>query len=115
MLSDKFTLFSFIIGLPQAIVLTKIDTVCSGVEEDVTYVYQSKKIEDLVEKVSDMFGVPRNLILPMKNYEKESDVRTDVSILAMLTLKRLLLSTENHLFNFLDEIDKKKKSTDSLE
>ncbi|XP_045187841.2 interferon-induced protein 44-like [Mercenaria mercenaria] len=102
-------------GLPQAIVLTKIDNVCSYVEEDVRNVYQSDTIKQLVNKVSNVFGVPRSFILPLKNYEKEFDVKTDVSILAMQTLKRLLLSTENHLFNFLDQYEKKQTSTDSLE
>ncbi|XP_045177228.2 interferon-induced protein 44-like [Mercenaria mercenaria] len=104
-------------GLPQAIVLTKIDNVCSYVEEDVRNVYQSETIKQLVDKVSNIFGVPRSFILPLKNYEKEIDVRTDVSVLAMHTLKRLLLSTENHLFNFLDQLDKtkKQKSVDSLD
>ncbi|XP_045177309.2 interferon-induced protein 44-like [Mercenaria mercenaria] len=102
-------------GLPQAVVLTKIDNVCSYVEEDVRNVYQSDTIKQLVNKVSNIFGVPRSFILPLKNYEKEFDVRTDVSVLAMHTLKRLLLSTENHLFNFLDQLDRKQKSSDSLE
>ena len=93
------------LGLPQAIVLTKIDNVCTYVETDVRKVYQSETIKNLVDKVSNMFGVPRSFILPLKNYEKEIDVDTHVSILAMHTLKRLLLSTENHLFNFLDTID----------
>lgn len=102
-------------GLPQAIVLTKIDNVCSYVEEDVTNVYQSDRIRELVNQVSNIFGVPRSFILPLKNYEKEIDVKTEVSILALQTLKRLLLSTENHLFNFLDQQDQKKKSTDNVD
>ncbi|XP_060598654.1 interferon-induced protein 44-like isoform X2 [Ruditapes philippinarum] len=99
-------------GLPQAIVLTKIDNVCSYVEEDITKVYQSETIKNLVDKVSNIFGVPRSFILPLKNYEKEIDVDTHVSILAMHTLKRLLLSTENHLFNFLDTLDVKQQEVE---
>jgi hypothetical protein len=94
-----------ILGLPQAIVLTKIDTVCSYVEEDITNVYQSETIQNLVDKVSNIFGVPRNLILPQKNYEKESEVDTHVSILALHTLKRLLLSANCHFFNLLDALN----------
>ncbi|XP_060583836.1 interferon-induced protein 44-like [Ruditapes philippinarum] len=99
-------------GLPQAIVLTKIDNVCSYVEEDITKVYQSKTIKNLVDKVSNIFGVPRSFILPLKNYEKEINVDKNVSILAMHTLKRLLLSAENHLFNFLDTLDVKQQEVE---
>ena len=43
----------------------------------------------MVDTVSEMFGVPRNNIMPVKNYERETEVKTDVNILALLALRRL--------------------------
>lgn len=85
--------------------LTKVDKVCPQVEEDVTNVFQSDSVRDLVDKVSDILGVPRSHVLPIKNYEKEIDVRYDVSILALLSLRQMLRAAEDFMFNYLDDLD----------
>ncbi|XP_053403377.1 interferon-induced protein 44-like [Mercenaria mercenaria] len=101
--------------LPQLVLVTKIDKVCSHVEEDVSTVFQSVAIQELVDKVSHMFGVPRNHVLPVKNYEKELTIRNDVSILALLSLRQILHATEDFMFNLLDLMDKEMKDSESLE
>ncbi|XP_045177399.2 interferon-induced protein 44-like isoform X2 [Mercenaria mercenaria] len=102
-------------GISQVVLVTKIDKVCSHVEEDVFTVFQSVAIQELVDKVSDIFGVPRSHVLPVKNFEKEIFLRNDVSILALLSLRQILRATEDFMFNLLDFIDDKKKDSESSE
>ncbi|XP_053403855.1 interferon-induced protein 44-like [Mercenaria mercenaria] len=99
-------------GLSQVVLVTKIDKVCSHVEEDVSTVFQSVAIQELVDKVSGILGVPRSHVLPVKNYEKELNVTNDVSILALLSLRQILRATEDFMFNLLDVLD---DENDSLE
>ncbi|XP_045177429.2 interferon-induced protein 44-like [Mercenaria mercenaria] len=101
-------------GLSQVVLVTKIDKVCSHVEEDVSTVFQSLAIQELVDKVSGILGVPRSNVLPVKNYEKELSVTNDVSILALLSLRQILRATEDFMFNLLDVLDDEKDS-ESLE
>lgn len=102
-------------GVPQLILLTKVDKVCYEAEADVTTTFKSEAIRNLVDKVSDIFGVPRYHVLPVKNYEKEIDVKTDVSILALVALRQILRSSEDYLFNYLDMLEDKKKDSEGLE
>ncbi|XP_060577917.1 interferon-induced protein 44-like [Ruditapes philippinarum] len=89
-------------GLSQVVLVTKIDKVCSNVEEDVSTVFQSVAIQELVDTVSNIFGVPRNHVLPVKNYEKEINVRDDISLLALYSLRQILRASEDFMFNLLD-------------
>lgn len=97
--------------IPQVVLATKIDKVCAHVEEDISTVFQSVAIQDLVEKVSNILGVPRSNVLPVKNYEKEINVKTDISILALMSLRQILRATEDFMFNILDSFDNKDSET----
>lgn len=108
----SFLFLNSFLEIPQVILLTKVDKVCQYVEEDVTLTFCSEAIRNLVDKFSDMFGVPRSHVLPVKNFEKEIDVRTDVSILALIALRQILRSSEDFLFNFIND---KKKDLERLE
>jgi len=44
-----------------------------------------------------MFGVPSNNVMPVKNYEQEAEMETDVDILALLALRRLQHLAMDHL------------------
>jgi len=69
--------------------LTKIDKLGLDFQDNYTNVFKDKTIKRLIETVSEMFGIPRNNVLPVKNYEQETEVETDVNILALLALRRL--------------------------
>ena len=81
--------------LPQVIFLTKIDKLCPNVDEDLTAVFRSAAVLDVVNKVADCFGLPRGHVFPVKNYENETDLDTNINILVLRALKQLL--------NFMDE------------
>ena len=83
------------------ILLTKIDKVCSLVEIDVSQVFRSPAILEQVDKVSQLFGVPRHNVLPIKNYEKEVKLNDDINILALMALVEILRASEDFLYNYL--------------
>ncbi|XP_052788174.1 interferon-induced protein 44-like isoform X2 [Mya arenaria] len=85
--------------IPQAILLTKIDTVDKTVDESVKQVYYSSKIYDVVQKASKLIGLPENHVLPVKNYNREMILDDDVNILALLALRQLAYFAEDHLEN----------------
>ena len=87
------------------VLLTKVDKLCSKVEADTSQVFKSGAVLEQVNKVSQLLGIPRNHVLPVKNYETEIELSDNINILALLTLRQILRSTEDYMFNFLDEAD----------
>ncbi|KAH3823361.1 hypothetical protein DPMN_125160 [Dreissena polymorpha] len=86
-------------GIPQAVLLTKVDLVCLEVASKISNVFTSKKIESSVDKVSGLLGLPRNNIFPVKNYENEMELDDNISILALLALRQLLHFAEDYIEN----------------
>ncbi|KAH3702009.1 interferon-induced protein 44-like [Dreissena polymorpha] len=84
-------------GIPQAVLLTKVDLACKDVASNITNVFTGKKIEAAVDKASNLFGLPRNHILPVKNNEIEMELDDNISILALLALRQLLYYAEDYL------------------
>ena len=95
------------IGLPQIVLLTKLDKICPNVNDDVSNTFTSSAVCDAVQKISEIFGLPRAHVLPVKNYESESKLKTGVNILLMEALERCLDFADD----FIDEqLDKKDNS-----
>ncbi|XP_060596286.1 interferon-induced protein 44-like [Ruditapes philippinarum] len=67
-------------GIPQLILLTKVDNLCEYVEKDVAQVFYSTKVKEAVDKASQLLGLPRANILPVKNYENETELDDNVLI-----------------------------------
>jgi len=76
-------------GIPTALLLTKIDKLGLDFNNDYTNVFKDQTVGRLVETVSEMFSVPENNVMSVKNYAQEAEVKTDVDILALLALRRL--------------------------
>ncbi|XP_052284905.1 interferon-induced protein 44-like isoform X2 [Dreissena polymorpha] len=97
---DKMQNFQKLInlkGIPQAVLLTKVDLACQDVASNINNVFTSKTIEAAVDKASNVLGLPRNRILPVKNYENEMELDDNISILALLSLRQLLFYAEDYL------------------
>ncbi|XP_052212384.1 uncharacterized protein LOC127831441 [Dreissena polymorpha] len=67
------------------------------VASNITNVFKTKKIEAAVDKASNLLGLPRNHILPVKNYENEMELDDNISILALMTLRQVLHFAEDYL------------------
>jgi len=87
------------LGIPQLIILTKIDICDETTEKNVASLFQSKPIGDVVTNISKSFGIPQNLVYPVKNYTKELTLDTGVDILALLALRQMLFCAEDHIDN----------------
>ncbi|XP_078309352.1 interferon-induced protein 44-like [Crassostrea virginica] len=77
-------------GIPQIVLLAKIDKICLDVNDDVTSTFTSSAVCEALEKVADIMGLPRAHVLPVKNYESETKLKTGVNILLMEALERCL-------------------------
>ena len=73
----------------MALLLTKIDKLDMDFNNDYTNIFKDRTVGRLIETVSEMFGVPRNNVMPVKNYDMEAEVETDIDILGLLALRRL--------------------------
>uniref|UniRef100_A0A8C0JF16 TLDc domain-containing protein n=1 Tax=Chelonoidis abingdonii TaxID=106734 RepID=A0A8C0JF16_CHEAB len=76
-------------GIPQLVLLTKVDEICPSLEEDIQCVYKSKKL-----------GIPLAQIVPVKNYCSELDLSCDVDILLLSAVRQLIRLAESYLDNF---------------
>ncbi|XP_071162520.1 interferon-induced protein 44-like [Mytilus edulis] len=92
-------------GIPQIVLLTKIDKVCEATSEDLSQVFFSPVVQETVDRVSQILGLPRSNILPVKNYESEIELQDNVNILTLLTLQQILNSADDYMFNYLDQIE----------
>lgn len=95
--------FSSLWGIPQVVLLTKIDKFCKAVQADLSKTFLVPEIEKLVDKVAEIVGLPRTNIIPIKNYECEVELRLDINILALLALRQILNFADDYLSNFLDD------------
>ncbi|XP_076099874.1 interferon-induced protein 44-like isoform X3 [Mytilus galloprovincialis] len=86
-------------GIPQIVLLTKIDKICQKTETDLSNVFYSTPIKEAVDKISQIMGLPRSHIIPVKNYESEMDLNTNVSILALLSLQKMLHFADDGMNN----------------
>ncbi|XP_025999354.1 interferon-induced protein 44-like [Astatotilapia calliptera] len=84
-----------LIGIPQLVLLTKVDEACPLVKEDVRNVYKSGYIKDVVQEVGSRLGVPLSCVVPVKNYSEELELDMNCDI--------LLLSAVIQMFRFVDD------------
>ncbi|KAK3106183.1 hypothetical protein FSP39_014435 [Pinctada imbricata] len=92
-------------GIPQVVLLTKVDQICEPLSHDVSSVFRMPVVQDCVDKVSQVMGLPRAHVLPVKNYESEMELDENINILALLTLQQILHFADDYLYNFLDDIE----------
>ncbi|XP_056001626.1 interferon-induced protein 44-like [Ostrea edulis] len=84
-------------GIPQVIYLTKLDKICTDIDNDVKQIFMSSACKQAVDTVADVIGVPRSHVFPVKNYEKESRLHTPIDILALSALRQTLVFADDYL------------------
>ncbi|XP_042320170.1 interferon-induced protein 44-like [Sceloporus undulatus] len=87
-------------GVPQLVILTKVDEICPSLEENVSDVYRSKTVEKQMQFAAERLGIPLCQIVPVKNYSSELDLKDDVDILLLMAVRQMLRLAESYLDNF---------------
>ncbi|XP_061197677.1 interferon-induced protein 44-like isoform X2 [Saccostrea echinata] len=90
--------------IPQVVLLTKIDKVSEVVENDLTKTFSNRVIQELVDDVAKLTGIPRSHVMPLKNYECEMDLNQNVSILSLLSLRQILRFADDYLVNNTESV-----------
>lgn len=78
------------LGIPQMMMITKIDQACPQTEKDLKNVYKSRYLKKKMEELSSEVGIPMNCIFPVKNYHEEIDLNEDVDTLILSALKHII-------------------------
>uniref|UniRef100_A0A8C6W153 Interferon induced protein 44c1 n=1 Tax=Nothobranchius furzeri TaxID=105023 RepID=A0A8C6W153_NOTFU len=73
-------------GIPQVLLMTKVDEACQLVANDLRNVYNSVYIQKKVESLR----IPLSFTLPVKNYSKELELHQDMDILLFMALEQML-------------------------
>ena len=65
-------MFDKFLGLPQIVLLTKVDKICPDVNADVTKTFTSSAVCTVVGNVANIMGLPEVCVLPVKNYDNDT-------------------------------------------
>ncbi|XP_009304423.1 interferon-induced protein 44-like [Danio rerio] len=84
-------------GIPQVIVLTKVDEACKLVESNLKDIYYSITIKKKMEFCSAEIGVPMTMIFPVKNYHNEVDTDDSVDALILKAFDQIVRSANARL------------------
>ncbi|CAC5407922.1 unnamed protein product [Mytilus coruscus] len=90
-------------GIPQLILMTKIDCLSETVKLDLSRIFHSPDVKDRVEKLAHSLRLPPYTVLPMKNIDSEQRINENVNILALYNLRQMLRAADDFLLNYLDE------------
>ncbi|WAQ94444.1 IFI44-like protein [Mya arenaria] len=101
------------VGIPQAALITKIDKLCEQSAENTSNTFLSPAVKELVCHVADLLNLPRNSILPVKNYEEEMESDENINILALLAVRQILFFAEDYLENMKDKQSRSRGNTNS--
>ncbi|XP_048851308.1 interferon-induced protein 44-like [Brienomyrus brachyistius] len=86
--------------VPLLVLLTQVDKACPHVEKDLTKVYRSCYIKELIYKVGDRLGIPVSQVLPVKNYSHEIALDTCCDVLLLTAMQQMLNFADNCFDNF---------------
>ncbi|XP_044222619.1 interferon-induced protein 44-like [Thunnus albacares] len=78
------------LGIPQMMMITKIDEACVETEKNLRNVYKSKYLKKKMKDFSSAVGIPMNCILSVKNYNEEINLINDVDTLILSALRLMI-------------------------
>ncbi|XP_072542672.1 interferon-induced protein 44-like [Salminus brasiliensis] len=84
-----------ILGIPQVVLMTRVDEVCPMTKQDVTKIYQSRKIKEKMTMCSNILGVPMNCIFPVKNYHEETKPNEQLNCLMLEAFTQIVHSADD--------------------
>ncbi|XP_044056400.1 interferon-induced protein 44-like [Siniperca chuatsi] len=92
-----------LIGIPQLVLVTKVDEACPLVTEDVKNIYNSGYIKELMQEVGARLGVPLSCVVPVKNYSEELELDPNSDILLLSAVIQMLRFGDNYFDEISDQ------------
>lgn len=92
-----------LMGIPQLVLLTKVDEACPLVMEDVRNIYKSGYIKEMMQETSARLGIPLSCIVPMKNYSEELELDPNADILLLSAIIQMLRFADNYFDDISDK------------
>ncbi|CAL8274482.1 unnamed protein product [Merluccius merluccius] len=77
-------------GIPQLLLMTKVDEACPLVKESLSDVYLSEYIYKKAQEFSTTLGIPLGCVLPVKNYSQELDMELKTDVLLLSAVQQML-------------------------
>ncbi|XP_058257686.1 interferon-induced protein 44 isoform X3 [Hemibagrus wyckioides] len=82
------------LGVHQVALLTHIDEVCTITSQDVSQVYRSRQVQQLIGKAGALLGMATSYIVPVRNYSSQLELNDNMDI--------LLLNAVDHILQYTD-------------
>ncbi|KAL6469511.1 hypothetical protein MHYP_G00230350 [Metynnis hypsauchen] len=82
------------LGVHQVALLTHVDEVCKETSQDITHVYRSPTVQQLMAKAGALLGMATSYIVPVKNYSAQLELEENTDI--------LLLSAVDHILQYVN-------------
>ncbi|XP_024134792.1 interferon-induced protein 44 isoform X1 [Oryzias melastigma] len=82
------------LGVHQVALLTHIDRICAATAADVSQVYKSPNVQDVMNKAGALLGMSTSYIIPVKNYSSELDLDLKKDVLLLSAVDHILQYTE---------------------
>uniref|UniRef100_A0A3Q1H898 G domain-containing protein n=1 Tax=Acanthochromis polyacanthus TaxID=80966 RepID=A0A3Q1H898_9TELE len=89
-------------GIPQLVLITKIDEACPKVRRNIKNAYWSKFLKEQVDKFICLLGIPLNCIFLVKNYHSETRISDDIDALILVALREMVYFGEDFLNKLQD-------------
>ncbi|XP_020515058.1 interferon-induced protein 44-like [Labrus bergylta] len=78
------------LGIPQVVILTKIDKAYPELKENLRNVYKVASLKNQMEQFSADVGIPMNCMFPVKNYSEEIELNSDTDCLILSALRNII-------------------------
>ncbi|CAL9695016.1 unnamed protein product [Knipowitschia caucasica] len=95
-----------LLNIPQLTLVSKVDEACPLVKEDLTNVYKSGFIKDLMQEAAVRLGLPLSCVLPLKNYSEELELEVCVDVLLLTALQQTLRFADNYFDDLSDRLQR---------
>ncbi|XP_038157873.1 interferon-induced protein 44-like isoform X2 [Cyprinodon tularosa] len=93
-----------LLGLPQLVLLTKVDEACPLVKKNLRNIYWSEYIKKIVQDISAKVGVPMSCVVPVKNYSDELELDLNCDILLLSAVIQMLRLVDNYFDELSDQL-----------
>ncbi|KAF7659691.1 hypothetical protein LDENG_00294790 [Lucifuga dentata] len=91
-----------LMGIPQLVLLTKVDEACPLVSKDVKNIYRSSYIKEIMQEVSARLSMSLSCVVPVKNYSEELELDLNCDILLLSAVIQMLRFVDSYFDDVSD-------------